>query len=98
MAIWLETMITHDDVLARLAEMPVQKSLPSHSPLFFRNKMNITSHDAFVALVRALIGVASVLAVWAWTDSVGNDACREQVSAVIHMWQGVDGYREVSTH
>ncbi|KAG6902454.1 hypothetical protein C0995_016315 [Termitomyces sp. Mi166 len=98
MAIWLETMITHDDIATKLSDISIQTSLPSHSPLYFRNKINITSHDAFVALVRALIGVGSVLAVWAWTDSVGNDACREQVSAVIHLWQGVDGYREIVNH
>ncbi|KAH0587983.1 hypothetical protein H2248_006727 [Termitomyces sp. 'cryptogamus'] len=98
MAIWLETMITHDDIVAKMAKIPVKTSLSSHFPLYFRSKINLTSHDAFIALVRTLIGVASVLAVWAWTDSVGNDKSREQVSAVIHLWQGVDGYREIVNH
>ncbi|KAG5648761.1 hypothetical protein DXG03_000109 [Asterophora parasitica] len=95
MGIWLESMILHEDIVTKLAENPVLAPLQSHSPLHFRNKMNIPSHDAFVTLVRAFAGVASVLAVFAWADSLGNDICREQTLAVLHLWQGVDGYREV---
>ncbi|KAG6845449.1 hypothetical protein H0H87_009357 [Tephrocybe sp. NHM501043] len=98
MAIWLESVIHHEDMVAKLAEIPVQASLLSYCPLYFRDSIKISSQDAFIALVRAYIGVASVLAVWAWTDSVGNDACREHASAVIHLWQGVDGYREIVNH
>ncbi|GLB34142.1 hypothetical protein LshimejAT787_0110260 [Lyophyllum shimeji] len=97
MGIWLESMILHDDIVTKLAENPVLATLQSHS-LQFRNKINITSHDAFVTLVRAFIGVASVLAVWAWTDSLGNDTCRERALAVLQLWQGVDGYREIVNH
>ncbi|KAG6841858.1 hypothetical protein C0991_006266 [Blastosporella zonata] len=98
MAIWLESVIHHEDMVAKLAKIPVQGSLLSHYPLHAHDKADIPSHDAFITLVRAFIGVASVLAVWAWTDSLGNDACREHASAVIHLWQGVDGYREIVNH
>ncbi|KAF8076742.1 hypothetical protein FPV67DRAFT_1472518 [Lyophyllum atratum] len=98
LGIWLESMILHDDIVTTLAENPVLATLQSHSPLEFRNKMNITSHDAFITLVRAFIGVASVLAVWAWADSQGHDVCREQALAVLHLWQGVDGHREIVNH
>ncbi|KAG6850196.1 hypothetical protein H0H93_016625 [Arthromyces matolae] len=79
MAIWLATMITHEDFVSKVADFPVRTPLPSHCYLDSRNTVNITSHDTFITLVRAFIGVASLLAVWAWTDSVGNDACREQI-------------------
>ncbi|KAF5388182.1 hypothetical protein D9615_000697 [Tricholomella constricta] len=98
MGIWLESMILHEDIVTKLAENAVLAALQCHSPLHFRNKMNIPSHDAFIALVRAFIGVASVLAVFAWADSLGNDVCREQTLAVLHLWQGVDGYREIVNH
>ncbi|KAK7054072.1 hypothetical protein R3P38DRAFT_2854473 [Favolaschia claudopus] len=34
-----------------------------------------------ISFIRAFIGVACVLAVWAWTDSLGNDECRAQTLA-----------------
>ncbi|KAG6813039.1 hypothetical protein H0H92_014574 [Tricholoma furcatifolium] len=98
MAIWLESMIHHEELVTKLAGIPVHTSLQSHYLLHSRNKMNMTSYDGFIAQVRAFIGVASVLAVWAWTDSVGNDICREHTSAVMHLWQGIDGYREIVNH
>ena len=91
--IWLESMITHHDLIAKLAEnpvLPIYQSPPSllHAPLS-------VSHDEFIAFVRAYIGVSSVLAVYAWSDSVPNVRCRERALGVLRLWQGIDGYREV---
>lgn len=91
MGAWLESMMIHDDMVIKLAENPVLP-IPQSNPPY---AMNITSHDDFVVLVKAFIGVASVLSVFAWTDSLGNDVCREHTLAVLHLWQNVDGYREV---
>lgn len=96
MGIWLESMIIHDDVVAKLAENAVLPVPHSQPPFLLRDTINAISHDDFVIFVRAYIGVASVLAVWAWADSLGNDVCRERALAILHLWQGVDGYREVS--
>jgi hypothetical protein len=91
MGTWLESMIIHDDIVTKLAENPVLP-VPLSNPPY---AVNITSHDDYITLVRAYIGVASVLSVFAWTDSLGNDVCREHTLAVLHLWQKVDGYREV---
>lgn len=91
MGIWLESMMIHDDIVTKLAENPVLP-VPLSNPPY---AMNIASHDDYITLVRAYIGVASVLSVFAWTDSLGNDVCREHTLAVLHLWQKVDGYREV---
>lgn len=96
MGIWLESMIIHDDVVAKLAENAVLPVPHSQPPFLLRDTLNAISHDDFVIFVRAYIGVASVLAVWAWADSLGNDVCRERTLAILHLWQGVDGYCEVS--
>ncbi|KAJ7872073.1 hypothetical protein B0H13DRAFT_2059824 [Mycena leptocephala] len=56
------------------------------------------THDDLIGFTRAYIGVASVLAVWAWTDSLGNDDCRAQTLAIVRLWQNVDGYREMVNH
>jgi hypothetical protein len=92
---WVESMITHDDVVTKLGDNPV---LPTQLllPLRLHSTMNICSHDDFIAAVRAFVGVASVMAVWAWSDELGNDTCRERALGILHLWQGVDGYREVS--
>lgn len=92
---WLESMMTHDDIVIKLGENPVLPTRPL-PPLCFHSATNVASHDVFIASVRAFVGIACVLAVWAWTDELGDDNCRERALAILHLWQGVDGYRDVS--
>jgi hypothetical protein len=93
--IWLECMTTHQDLVTKLAENPVLPIAHSRPPALLGNGSSAVSHDEFIAFVRAYIGVASVLAVYAWADSLPNDRCRERTLGVLRLWQGVDGYREV---
>lgn len=92
---WLESMIIHDDIVTKLAENPVLPIPQSPSPFLLRNSFISVSHGDFINFLRAYIGVSSVLAVWGWADSVGNEVCRERTLSVLRLWQGVDGYREV---
>ncbi|KAE9404801.1 hypothetical protein BT96DRAFT_394283 [Gymnopus androsaceus JB14] len=105
LGIWLASMMGHDDLVTKLAENPLYPNSGGAYPkLFVRNGLNNTiggmglggalSHDEFIAFVRAFIGVASVLAVWAWSDSLGNNVCRERTLGVLRLWQGTD-YREI---
>lgn len=93
--IWLECMTTHPDLVTKLAENPVLPIAHSGPPALLGEGSSAVSHDEFIAFVRAYIGVASVLAVYAWADSLPNDRCRERTLGVLRLWQGVDGYREV---
>jgi len=93
--IWLECMITHPDLLTKVAENPVLPIAHPHPPVLLGSDLSAVSHDEFVGFVRAYIGVASVLAVYAWSDSLPNVRCRERTLGVLRLWQGVDGYREV---
>ena len=95
LGIWLECMMIHEDLVTKLGENPVLPNSQSHPPFLFRNPMPAVSHDEFIVFVRVFIGISSVLAVWAWADSIGHDLCRERTLAVLNLWQGVDGYREV---
>jgi hypothetical protein len=45
--------------------------------------------------LRAWVGVACVLAAYAWADSVPNELCRSRAFGVMRVWQGVPHYREV---
>jgi len=91
--IWLESMVTHQDILSKLAENPV---LPNpQCPPSLLGLSSAVSHDDFIAFVRAYIGVSTVLAVYAWSDSLPNVRCRERALGIIRLWQGVEGYREV---
>lgn len=94
LGIWLESMTIHDDIPAKLAGIAVQPSQIC-PPLLLGERPGPVTHDEFIAFVRAFVGVASVLAVWAWSDSLGHDMCREQSLAILHLWQNVSGYREV---
>ncbi|KAI1796048.1 hypothetical protein LXA43DRAFT_1160446 [Ganoderma leucocontextum] len=95
--IWLESMITHDEVVASLAENPV---LPVSLPrlLSHRNLSTVPSQDEFVAFVRAYLGVACVLAVYSWSDSLPDERCRARTLGILRLWQGMDGYREIVNH
>ncbi|KAF9006670.1 hypothetical protein BDQ17DRAFT_1352181 [Cyathus striatus] len=96
--VWLECMIIHGDINAKLAENPVLPNIQSLPPHLFENPMLSTSHDEFIIFIRALVGICSVLAVWAWADSIGHDECRERALAILQLWQRVDGYREILNH
>jgi hypothetical protein len=91
--IWLSCMTTHEDLLATVRN----GSPPGHGPLIslLDQPSTSVSHDDFIGFVKAYIGVASVLAVYAWSDSLPNDNCRERTLAVLRLWQDVPGYREV---
>ncbi|KAJ7246562.1 hypothetical protein B0H12DRAFT_1305619 [Mycena haematopus] len=97
--IWLETMLNHRNLVAKLAINPVSADPRTHLPRLSRSVLpaDIT-HDDLIAFIRGFIGVACVLAVWAWTDSLGNDECRTQTLAIVRLWQNVDGYREIVNH
>lgn len=94
---WLECMVSNENLVAKLGEnstFPIPPVLP---PLLFQPQTHI-SHEQFIVFLRAVIGIANVLAVWAWADCIDNQdrACRERASSVMALWQGVDGYREVN--
>ncbi|KAJ3800389.1 hypothetical protein GGU11DRAFT_412344 [Lentinula aff. detonsa] len=103
LGIWLASMTGHTDLVTKLAENPiVPNSSGAYPKLFVRNGVNdsmsargAVSHDEFIAFVRAFIGVASVLSVWAWSDSLGDDVCRERTLGVLRLWQGTGEYREI---
>jgi len=88
----LHTLINHHELSSRLAENPV---LPD-TPLVSEKEQEIGSHDEFIAYLRAWLGVASVLSVYAWADSVPVDSGRERALGILNLWQGFKGYREVS--
>ncbi|EIW61349.1 uncharacterized protein TRAVEDRAFT_117295 [Trametes versicolor FP-101664 SS1] len=95
--IWLESAIAHGNVASSLAENPV---LSVALPRLFSHRPTDASpsQDEFVAFVRAYIGVACVLAVYAWSDSLPDERCRARVLGILRLWQGVDGYREIVNH
>jgi hypothetical protein len=95
--IWLESMTTNSELVLKLAENPVLPISQSHPPLLFGQSMASVSHDEFISFVRAYIGVSSVLAVYAWADSLPNHQCRERSLGILRLWQTVDGYREASS-
>ncbi|CAK5262861.1 unnamed protein product [Mycena citricolor] len=87
MAIWLQNMLEHPSVAHALSQTP-----PNGSP---RLSAEIGSREDLVMWTRAYMGVGSVLAVWAWADSLGKDAAAEQTLATIKLWQDVDGYSQI---
>ncbi|KAF5358962.1 hypothetical protein D9758_004905 [Tetrapyrgos nigripes] len=101
LGIWLISMTEHSDLVTKMSENPVYSSSHSYPKLFSmikntRNGSNGTvAHDDFIAFVRAFMGVASVLAVWAWADSLPHESARERTLGILHLWQGVEGYREL---
>lgn len=91
--IWLSCMTMHGDLWTSLQDGPPRGDGPFAS--FLDPPLTAISHGDFLAFVKAYIGVASVLAVYAWSDSLPNDHCRERTLGVLRLWQDVPGYREV---
>lgn len=96
---WLECMASHESLVVKLGENFILPTSPVLPPLLFQSQSRI-SHQQFLGFVRAVIGITSVLAVWAWADCIDDElhrdrACRERASSILALWQGVDGYREV---
>lgn len=95
LGIWLQTMTAQPDILRKLAENPVLPMALTHPPPLLGQFNASVTHDEFIAFLRAYIGVACVLAVYAWADSVPNSLCQERALAILRLWQGMIGYREV---
>ncbi|KAG1877575.1 hypothetical protein F4604DRAFT_1758254 [Suillus subluteus] len=78
-----------------------EKNAPAYEgvyPLDLMSGMNPSeeiTHSEFMAFVRAYVGVASVLAVYAWSDSLPNLHCRERTLGVLRLWQEIPGYRAI---
>lgn len=94
--VWLASFVTHEGLVKKLSENPIIPTSTQYPPLLLKRNKPLVSHDEFVAFVRAFIGVACVLAVYAWADSLPDRQCRERVLGILRLWQDVDGYREVS--
>ncbi|TFK25945.1 hypothetical protein FA15DRAFT_319512 [Coprinopsis marcescibilis] len=94
--IWLSCMLLNDDLNSKING----KSSSSDAqwlPLDLIPSNRMTRSE-FLLLVRAVVGVVSVLAVWAWADSLGNDHCRERILGILNLWQDVDGYKNILNH
>jgi hypothetical protein len=96
LGIWLESMVAHPDIFAKLAENSVLPLPLPHPPLLLKPSSASVSHDDFITFLRAYIGVACVVAVYAWSDSLPDVQCRERALSILRLWQRVGGYREVS--
>ncbi|KAI9464297.1 hypothetical protein F5148DRAFT_1210170 [Russula earlei] len=48
--------------------------------------------------LRAWVGVACVLAAYAWADSVPNELCRSRAFGILRVWQSSPSYRETLNH
>ena len=59
--------------------------------------VTIAQAEGLVEL-RAWVGVACVLAAYAWADSVPNELCRSRAFGIMRVWQSIPHYREVLTH
>ncbi|KAI0047358.1 hypothetical protein FA95DRAFT_1559201 [Auriscalpium vulgare] len=83
----LHAFVTHTDLVTKLEERP---AVPG---AILAGKSG--TRDDFVAYLRAWIGVACVLAVYAWADSLPNPRCRERCFGVMRVWQETKGYRKI---
>ncbi|KAG1733416.1 hypothetical protein EDD22DRAFT_852608 [Suillus occidentalis] len=93
--IWLSCITTHEDILVKIRDAPAYKAVcPLDLMSGFNHSEDIT-HSEFIAFVRAYIGAASVLAVYAWSESLPNRYCRERTLGVLRLWQEIPGYRAI---
>lgn len=92
---WLECMLTNDKLTSTLEGTSISSQSQS-PPLLFQEKQPSVTYLQFITFVRALLGISAVLAALSWSDSIGIGPCRERALGLLALWQGVEGYREVS--
>ncbi|KAI6040458.1 hypothetical protein EDC04DRAFT_2894185 [Pisolithus marmoratus] len=94
--IWLSCMTTYEDTFASLQGSPtLDHNVPG---ALWDSESTDISHGDYLGFIKAFIGVACVLAVYAWSDSLPNVNCRERTLGVLRLWQDVPGYREIVNH
>ncbi|EIN10856.1 hypothetical protein PUNSTDRAFT_142767 [Punctularia strigosozonata HHB-11173 SS5] len=98
LGIWLLSMATNEDIQYRLWENPVLPLQHAFPPSLLISQTSRISHDEFIRYVRAYIGVACVIVVFAWADTWSDQHCLERTLAIIQMWQGTAGYKEIVNH
>ncbi|KAG0702413.1 hypothetical protein DFH29DRAFT_501412 [Suillus ampliporus] len=93
--IWLSCITTHEDLLEKIRDAPAYEGVYPLDLMSGSNPSEEITHSEFMAFVRAYVGVASVLAVYAWSDSLPNLHCRERTLGVLRLWQEIPGYRAI---
>ncbi|KAG1726817.1 uncharacterized protein EDB91DRAFT_1165714 [Suillus paluster] len=93
--IWLSCITTHEDLLEKIRNAPEYEGVYPLDLMSGLNPSEEITHSEFMAFVRAYVGVASVLAVYAWSDSLPNLHCRERTLGVLRLWQEIPGYRAI---
>ncbi|KAI6034597.1 hypothetical protein BKA83DRAFT_4192223 [Pisolithus microcarpus] len=94
--IWLSCMTTYEDLVASLQDGPtLDRSVPG---ALWDSESTDASHGDYIGFVKAFVGIACVLAVYAWSDSLPSVNCRERTLGVLRLWQDVPGYREIVNH
>lgn len=94
--IWLSCMTTYEEFLSTIQNGPPLEH--NFASVLWDAVLTDVSHADFLGFVKAYIGVACVLAVYAWSDSLPNVYCRERTLGVLRLWQDVPGYREVRAY
>ncbi|OJA20423.1 hypothetical protein AZE42_10774 [Rhizopogon vesiculosus] len=93
--IWLSCITTHEDLFTKVRDAPTYEGAYPLDLMSGSNSPEEITHSEFMAFVRAYVGVASVLAVYAWSDSLPNLHCRERTLGVLRLWQEIPGYRAI---
>ncbi|KAI5993615.1 hypothetical protein EDD15DRAFT_2388047 [Pisolithus albus] len=79
--VWQHT----EDLVASLQDGPtLDRSVPG---ALWDSESTDASHGDYIGFVKAFVGIACVLAVYAWSDSLPNVNCRERTLGVLRLWQ-----------
>ncbi|KAG1885912.1 uncharacterized protein F5891DRAFT_898302, partial [Suillus fuscotomentosus] len=68
--IWMSCIITHENHLVKIRDAPVYEGMYPLDLMPDLNPSEDITCSEFMAFVRAYVGVASVLAEYAWSDSL----------------------------
>jgi hypothetical protein len=101
LGIWLLSMIEHSTRVVSLGECAILDTdvrsfrSPWAASSCGRSNQSPVEFDDTIALIRGLIGVAAVFAVFAWSDSIDDHATTTRCLSIIRSWQHSDEYREL---
>lgn len=91
------SFVTAREVLRDLGSDEASFGVVLHSLVTHPDLVATIAETEGLVELRAWVGVACVLAAYAWADSVPNELCRSRAFGIMRLWQSTPRYREVLT-
>jgi hypothetical protein len=98
---WLDLVILSERALGVWSLSLLETNIMEDSESVASLKVNgnhfiVENQEDLLSYIRVILGIATVFAVWGWSDSIRSGPTIERALGVLRTWQCVPGYNSVS--